>query len=76
HLGDIVQAGAGSVAIALADIVFGLLVVYGLCRWLGVEARIGMLTACGTAICGAAAVGAIGSQINAREEEVAVSTGI
>lgn len=76
HLGDVVQAGAGSVAIALADIVFGLLVVYGLCRWLGVEARIGMLTACGTAICGAAAVGAVGSQINAREEEVAVSTGI
>ena len=58
--------------IAAICLVFTLFVVYGLTRWFGVGKRLGILTACGTAICGAAAVVAVAPQVKAKDEETAV----
>lgn len=73
NLLDIYHAGTSVFVIAVINIVFALFVVYGLTRWFGVEKRLGILTACGTAICGAAAVVAIAPQVKAKEEETAVA---
>lgn len=72
NLADIYHAGTGVFIIAVINIGFALIVVYGLTRLFGVDKKLGILTACGTAICGAAAVVAIATQIKAKEEEMAV----
>lgn len=72
NLADIYNAGSSVFIIAIINIIFALVVVYGLTRLFGVEKRLGILTACGTAICGAAAVVAIAPQVKAKEEEIAV----
>lgn len=70
---DIAAAGPKAAAIAAINIAFALTVVYFLARMLGVESRLGMMTACGTAICGAAAVIAVSPQLKAKDEETAVA---
>ncbi|MNO14713.1 hypothetical protein D3C76_43620 [compost metagenome] len=72
NLADILAAGPKVFAIAVINIVFTLFLVYGLAKWFGIDRRLGLLTACGTAICGAAAVAAIAPQIKASEHETAV----
>ncbi|MFW5432848.1 YeiH family protein [Paenibacillus apiarius] len=72
NLMDIVHAGPKVFLIAVIVIAFTLSVVYGLARLFKVEKRLGILTACGTAICGAAAVVAIAPQIKAKDEETAI----
>ncbi|CDQ38030.1 UPF0324 membrane protein [Virgibacillus kapii] len=72
NLADIYNAGLSVFMIAAICLVFALLVVYGLTRLFGVEKRLGILTACGTAICGAAAVVAIAPQVKAKDDETAV----
>lgn len=72
NLIDIYQAGISVFLIAAICLVFTLFVVYGLTRWFGVGKRLGILTACGTAICGAAAVVAVAPQVKAKDEETAV----
>jgi uncharacterized integral membrane protein (TIGR00698 family) len=72
NLADIYNAGIRVFMIAAICLVFTLLVVYGLTRWFGVGKRLGILTACGTAICGAAAVVAVSPQVKAKDEETAV----
>lgn len=69
---DIVKAGPKVLVIAVLVIVFTLAVLYTLTRAFGVEKKLGMLTACGTAICGAAAIVAIGPQVKAKDDEIAV----
>jgi len=69
---DIVRAGPKVFMMAVIVIVFTLSVVYGLTRLFKVDKRLGILTACGTAICGAAAVVAIAPQIKAKDEETAI----
>ncbi|PHA01511.1 putative sulfate exporter family transporter [Bacillus pseudomycoides] len=76
NLVDIVKAGPKVLVMAAIVITFTLIVVYVLTRLYKVEKNLGMLTACGTAICGAAAVIAIGPQVKAKDEEVAVSAAI
>ncbi|MEO4055019.1 YeiH family protein [Solibacillus sp. CAU 1738] len=76
NLADIYNAGASVFLIACINLLFALIVVYGLTKILGVEKRLGILTACGTAICGAAAVVAIAPQIKANEKETAVGAAI
>ncbi|WP_374967626.1 YeiH family protein [Lysinibacillus sp. RS5] len=76
NLADIYHAGAGVFLIAFIDLVFALVVVYGLTKVFHVEKKLGILTACGTAICGAAAVVAIAPQIKANEKETAVGAAI
>ncbi|MCL6458168.1 MAG: YeiH family protein [Gorillibacterium sp.] len=70
---DIVQAGPKVLLIVVIVITFTLFVVYGISQLFNVDKRLGMLTACGTAICGAAAVVAISPQIKATDEETAIS---
>ncbi|MGN7382941.1 YeiH family protein [Paenibacillus sp. SAFN-117] len=72
NLIDIVHAGPKVFLMAIIVICFALTVVYGLARLFKVEKRLGILTACGTAICGAAAVVAIAPQIKAKDEETAI----
>lgn len=72
NLVDILQAGPKVFTIAVINIIFTLFVVYGLTRLFKVEKRLGILTACGTAICGAAAVVAIAPQIKAKDDETAI----
>ncbi|MFM1654787.1 YeiH family protein [Brevibacillus sp. B_LB10_24] len=72
NLMDIVHAGPKVLIIDVIVISFTLAVVYGLTRLFRVEKRLGILTACGTAICGAAAVVAIAPQIKANDEETAI----
>ncbi|RHW40341.1 YeiH family protein [Neobacillus notoginsengisoli] len=76
NLSDIYEAGGKVFLIAALNIIFALFVVYGFSRLFGAEKRLGILTACGTAICGAAAVVAIAPQIKAKEEETAVSAAV
>lgn len=72
NLMDILHAGPKVFAMAVLAIIFGLVVVYLFTRWFKVEKKLGILTACGTAICGAAAVVAIAPQIKANDEETAI----
>nr|WP_278429724.1 YeiH family protein [Brevibacillus laterosporus] len=72
NLMDILYAGPKVFAMAVLAIIFGLSVVYLFTRWFKVEKKLGILTACGTAICGAAAVVAIAPQIKANDEETAI----
>lgn len=72
-LSDIFHAGPKVLAIAVINIVFTITVVYGVSKWLGIDKKLGILTACGTAICGAAAVVAIAPQVKANQNETAIS---
>lgn len=72
NLVDIVHAGPKVLAIAVINIAFTIFVVYGITRLFQIEKRLGILTACGTAICGAAAVVAISPQIQAKDDETAI----
>ncbi|MDP4085556.1 MAG: YeiH family protein [Bacillota bacterium] len=72
NLIDIYHAGSKVFLLSVINITFTLLVVYLLSRWFGVEKKLGILTACGTAICGAAAVVAISAQIKANEQDTAI----
>lgn len=76
NLADIYNAGANVFLIAFINLVFALVVVYGLTKVFHVDKKLGILTACGTAICGAAAVVAIAPQIKANEKETAVGAAI
>ncbi len=76
NLADIYNAGASVFLIAFINLVFALVVVYGLTKVFHVDKKLGILTACGTAICGAAAVVAIAPQIKANEKETAVGAAI
>ncbi|MDF9852340.1 MULTISPECIES: YeiH family protein [unclassified Paenibacillus] len=73
NINDIIQAGPKVLAIAVIHIVFTLITVYLLGRAMNIDRRLGILTACGTAICGAAAVAAVAPQIKADDNEIAVS---
>ncbi len=72
NLADIYHAGLPVFLIALINILFALFVVYGFSRLFGVDKKLGILTACGTAICGAAAVVAIAPQVKANDDETAI----
>lgn len=73
NLKDIYHAGIEVVIIAVFVIVFAFFVVYGLARLFKIDRNLGVLTACGTAICGAAAIVAIAPQIKAKDNETAIS---
>lgn len=76
NLKDIVAAGPRVFLMAVIVILFTISVVYGLASLFKVDKRLSILTACGTAICGAAAVVAIAPQIKAKDEETAIGAAI
>ncbi|MFU1793467.1 YeiH family protein [Paenibacillus azoreducens] len=73
NLVDIAHAGPKVVLIAAVHITVTIFIVYGLARLLKVDRPLALMTACGTAICGAAAVVAIAPLIKAKDQETAVS---
>lgn len=73
NLTDIVHAGPKVVLLAIINITVTIFAVYGAARLLKVDPKMALLTACGSAICGAAAVVAIAPQIKANEQETAIS---
>lgn len=76
NLLDIIHAGPKVFLSAVIVIAFTLPVVYGLARLFKIEKRLSILTACGTAICGAAAVVAIAPQIKAKDEETVIGAAV
>jgi len=76
NLVDLIHAGPKVLLLAVVVIVFTIPVVYGLARLFKVEQRLSILTACGSAICGAAAVVAIAPQLKAKEEETAIAAAV
>ncbi|CAM3546055.1 putative sulfate exporter family transporter [Hydrogenibacillus schlegelii] len=72
-LSDIARAGVKVPIVAGLSIAVAMGVALWIARQLNVERRLGMLTACGTAICGAAAVVAVAPQIKANESETAAA---
>ncbi|GAB6991601.1 YeiH family protein [Paenibacillus pini] len=73
NLTDIVHAGPKVLLLAIINITVTIVIVYGAARLLKVDNKMALLTACGSAICGAAAVVAIAPQIKANEQETAIS---
>ncbi len=69
---DIFSVGIDIFIIASVSLMFTLIVVFLLTKRFKVERRLGILTACGTAICGAAAIVAIAPQLKAKDEEIAI----
>ncbi|UUZ79645.1 putative sulfate exporter family transporter [Paenibacillus sp. P26] len=69
---EMAQAGPKVFVAGGACLLFALITVYPLTRLFGVGRRLGPLTACGTAICGAAAVVAVAPQLKATDEETAI----
>lgn len=76
HLGDLYWAGAGAFFYAGILLVAALGLVYGLARLLKVDRTVSLLAACGTAICGAAAIVALAPLMKARENQVALSVAV
>ncbi|MCJ8013981.1 YeiH family protein [Paenibacillus sp. KQZ6P-2] len=73
NLTDIANAGPKVIVLAMVNITVTIFIVYGLARMLKVDRTMSLMTACGTGICGAAAVIAIAPLIKAKEQETAVS---
>lgn len=73
NLSDITSAGWPAFLMAFGSVVIGIGAVYGMVRLLGADKMIGFLTACGTGICGAAAIIAVSSQVKAKPGHTAVS---
>lgn len=76
NLQSIFQAGPKVLAMAIIHITFTIAVVFGLAKWFKISGQLGILTACGTAICGAAAVVAIAPQVKAQDEETAIGAAV
>ena len=76
NLSDILSAGWPAFLLAVGSVVIGIGAVYGIARANGADKTIGFLTACGTGICGAAAIVAVSSQVKAKPEQTAVSVAI
>lgn len=72
NLVEIYEAGWSVFTIAVLNLTFAFIAVYMISRWMGVDKKLGVLTAGGTAICGAAAIVAIAPQVKAKDNETAV----
>ncbi|KMK75198.1 YeiH family protein [Alkalihalobacillus pseudalcaliphilus] len=73
HLGDIQAAGLSTFIYAFILVLTTLISVYSLARLFKVHQTLSLLTACGTAICGAAAIIAIAPLVKAKDQMTAVS---
>lgn len=73
NLSDIVAAGWPAFLLAAASVTIGILAVYGAARLIRADKDLGFLIACGTGICGAAAIVAVSTQLKSKAEQTAVS---
>src|SRR5699024_5251486 len=73
NLLSIVEAGISVVITAVVVITVTIFAIYKIGSKLNLNRNIGLLTACGTGICRAAAIVAIAPQVKAKDVEVAIS---
>ena len=73
--GDILGLGAGVIAVIVCVVVFGIGGILWVGAKLGLSPAQRLLIACGTSICGAAAVAAVDGVIDADDEDVATAIG-
>lgn len=76
NLADIAAAGWSAFILAAVSVAVGIAAVWATAKILKSDPEIGFLTACGTGICGAAAIVAVSSQKKSGAEETAVSVAI
>lgn len=69
-LGAIVASGASLLTGIVATVVLAIVASYGICRLLGLPARMAILVACGNAICGNSAIAAVAPVIGADSKDV------
>ena len=69
-LGAIVASGASLLTGIVATVILAIVASYGICRLLGLPARMAILVACGNAICGNSAIAAVAPVIGADSKDV------
>ncbi|WP_132992807.1 YeiH family protein [Gordonia zhaorongruii] len=74
-LGDILGLGPAMIAVVVAVVAGGILGTLGIGSLLGIPPAQRLLIACGSSICGAAAVAAVDGVIDAEDEDVATAVG-
>lgn len=72
-VGDIVALGLGTIVVVVAVVAVGMFATFSMGRRMGMTAMQSLLMASGFSICGAAAVAAAGSVVDAEEEDVATA---
>lgn len=76
HLGDIYEAGFNAFFIAASGLLIALFFIYFVARALKIDKTLSLLTACGTAICGASAIAAIAPIVKAEQKTTTASIAI
>ena len=71
NLHSILTLSTQSLSLSVACVLLTLVITYGLCIWWGVNQKLALLVATGTAICGGTAIAVIAPVIYARDEESA-----
>ncbi|WP_336492773.1 YeiH family protein, partial [Methylobacterium nigriterrae] len=72
-LGAILASGPALLTGIVATVILAITASYGLCRALGLPARMALLVACGNAICGNSAIAAVAPVIGADSKDVAAA---
>lgn len=75
NLHAVLQAGADGAVFAVISIGVTLVAGYLLGRWLKIDSHASLLISVGTAICGGSAIAAVGTVIDAPEEQMTVAMG-
>ncbi len=75
NLHAVLQAGADGAVFAVISIAVTLVAGYFLGRWLKIDSHASMLISVGTAICGGSAIAAVGTVLDAPEEQMTVAMG-
>lgn len=69
------QVTGNYLGLIVVSIVATLLAAWALWRWLGLDAKTGVLIGSGTAICGGSAIAAVAPAIRARNDQIAIAIG-
>lgn len=72
-LGAILASGPALIGGIVGTVAVGIAASYGICRVLGLPARMAILVACGNAICGNSAIAAVAPVIGAEPKDIAAS---
>ena len=76
NINEIITKGATLLAVDVGVVIFSIIGIYFLNKWIKGDAKLGILLGIGTGICGAAAIAATSSILKSREKDTAISIGI
>lgn len=76
NINEIITKGATLLAVDVGVVIFSIIGIYFLNKWIKGDAKLGILLGIGTGVCGAAAIAATSSILNSREKDTAISIGI